>query len=109
MVPYWSRRFARMDSLPKGNAPDLVRLARRLFWWKSPEEALRWPGRLLAQVMTLGSWDDIQVARRHWSEEEFREVLRRPPPGVFDRRSWTYWHLMLGLEPVPPLPRRCLT
>lgn len=59
--------------------------------------------------MTLGSWEDIQAARRHWSEEDSREVLREPPTGVFDRRSWTYWHRMFGLDPVPPLPRRNLS
>jgi len=34
-------------------------LARRLIWWKPPAEALRQPERLLAQVMKLGTWEDI--------------------------------------------------
>lgn len=65
---------------------DLAMLARRLFWWKTPEEALVWPVRFLAQVMALGTWNDLQVAQRCWSDEDFRTVLRRPPPGVFDAR-----------------------
>jgi hypothetical protein len=87
---------------------DLAELARRLFWWKTPEEALAGPVRFLAQVMALGTWNDLQVARRYWSDEDFRAVLRTPPPGVFDPRSWSYWHCVLGVEPVPPLPRRVL-
>lgn len=88
--------------------PDLERLARRMFWWKTPAEALAWPRRFLAQVMTLGTWDDLRVARRYWTEADFRAVLRDPPPGVFDARSWSYWHCVFGIEPVPPLPRRRL-
>ncbi len=88
--------------------PDLHRLARRQFWWKSPEEALAYPVRFLAQVMTWGTREDLQVARRYWTEADFRAVLESPPPGVFDPRSWTYWHCVFGIEPVPPLPRRRL-
>jgi hypothetical protein len=87
---------------------DLEDLARRLIWWKPPEESLQAPERVLAQVMTLGTWDDIQTARRYWDEEAFRRVLADPPPGVFDRRSWNYWHIVFGIQPTPPLPVRRL-
>jgi len=87
-------------------APDLMQLARRLVWWKSPEEALLAPDRLVAQVMALGTWDDIEVAKRHFGIESFRRVLAAAPPGVFDRRSWHYWHVVFGIEPTPPLPVR---
>jgi hypothetical protein len=86
--------------------PALQQLARRLIWWKRPEEALCWPDRLIAQVMTLGTWDDIQTARSEWGDEGFRRVLQSPPPGVFDPRSWNYWHVVFGLAPVPPMPVR---
>ncbi len=89
-------------------APELQRLARRLFWWKPPEEALADPVRFLAQLMTLGTWDDVCLARRFYSDEDFRAVLRAPPPGVFDGRSWSYWHCVLGAVSVPPLPERRL-
>jgi hypothetical protein len=85
---------------------DLFQLARRLVWWKPPEEALKVPERLVAQVMTLGTWDDIQLAKQHWGIEAFRRVLAAPPPGVFDRRSWNYWHVVFGISPTPPLPVR---
>ena len=86
--------------------PDLIQLARRLVWWKPPEEALRAPERVIAQVMALGTWDDIETAKRHWGIEAFRRVLAAPPPGVFDRRSWNYWHVVFGIAPTPPLPVR---
>lgn len=87
---------------------DLERVAERLFWWKSPAEALADPHRFLAQVMVYGTIEDLSVARRHFSEDSFRAVLADPPPGVFDPRSWSYWHVMFKLGPAPELPRRRL-
>lgn len=87
---------------------ELLALARRLCWWKRPEDALTAPLRFLAQVMALGTWDDIRMARRYWTDDEFRAVLREPPAGLFDPRSWNYWHCVLGVGPVPPMPVRIL-
>jgi hypothetical protein len=81
-------------------------VARRLLWWKSPAEALADPRRLLAQVMALGTPEDLAAARRHFPDDAFRAVLADPPPGVFDPRSWAYWHLMLDLGPAPAPPAR---
>ena len=90
------------DSMP----PELEQLARRLVWWKPPAEALAAPERVLAQVMALGTWEDIETAKQHWGIEAFRRVLAAPPPGVFDRRSWNYWHVVFGITPTPSLPVR---
>lgn len=87
---------------------DLETVAKRLFWWKSSAEALADPVRFLAQVMTYGTVEDLVVARRHYPREDFRRVLDEPPPGVFDPRSWAYWHVVFGLEPPAELPRRIL-
>ncbi|HYO16497.1 MAG TPA: hypothetical protein VE685_25145 [Thermoanaerobaculia bacterium] len=85
---------------------DLENVAQRLFWWKPPSEALTDPIRFLAQVMTYGTLEDVLVARRHFPESAFREVLAHPPAGVFDPRSWNYWHVAFGISPVPDLPKR---
>lgn len=84
----------------------LVVLARRLIWWKQPEEVLADPNRFVAQVMTYGTWQDILESRKHFGETTFQEALQHAPPGVFDARSWVYWHHALRLYPVPPLPVR---
>lgn len=83
-------------------------LARRLFWWKSPAEALDDPNRFLAQVMVIGTWEDVTLAREHWTEEDFRKALCHAAPGVFDARSWAYWHHVLGVSQVHDLPKRSL-
>jgi len=87
---------------------DLETVASRLFWWKVPKEALADSNRFLAQVMTYGTIEDLSVARLHFPESAFREVLANPPAGVFDPRSWSYWHVRFGLEPPRELPRRKL-
>ena len=57
---------------------------------------LRQPDRVIAQVLEFGDFDSL---------------LRRAQPGWFSPRSWSYWHLKLGLSAsgaVPPLPQRRL-
>jgi hypothetical protein len=79
-----------------------------VFWWKSPREALADRQRFLAQVMVYGTAEDVVVARRHFDDGDLRRVLTDPPPGLFDPRSWAYWHAVLGLEPPAEPPRRRL-
>ena len=87
---------------------DLQRVASRLIWWQSPAEALADPIRFLAQVMTYGTHEDLTVVQKHFPEETFRGVLANPPAGVFDPRSWNYWHVRFGIKPIPELPKRQL-
>jgi len=58
--------------------------------------------------MVHGTLEDLAVARRHFPESAFRAVLAQPPPGVFDPRSWAYWHVVFGLELPGDPPRRAL-
>jgi hypothetical protein len=87
---------------------DLEQVAKRLFWWKSPAEALADQRRFLAQVMTYGTVEDLSATLRHFPKSALREVLDDPPPGVFDIRSWNYWHVVFGITLTPELPKRQL-
>ena len=88
--------------------PDLENVARKLLWWKEPAEALRDPVRFVAQVMALGTWSDVQTVDAVLGRDSFRRVLDDPPAGVLDEASWYYWHNALGMQPIPPLPKRRL-
>ncbi len=79
-----------------------------MVWFKPPEEALADPVLFLSHVMTYGTVDDLLVMRTHFTDEQLRQVLRAGLPGVFDARSWAYWHAVLDVRPVPPLPTRRL-
>ena len=87
---------------------ELLRVAKRVVWFKPPEETLRDPVFFLNHVMTWGMIEDIRVARAHYDDDDFRNALRQAHPGVFDARSWAYWHVVLGMDPAPPLPERRL-
>jgi hypothetical protein len=86
--------------------PELLNVARRVVWFKEAEEALGDPVHFLAHVMTYGTIEDLKVLEDIVSKDEFCEVLDHAPPGVFDKRSWSYWNLKCGRQPAPPLPER---
>ena len=88
------------------NPEDLRRVAKRVVWFKTPEEVLEDKQLFLAHVMTYGTLEDIVTAMKYYSDADFDFVLTDPPAGIFDRRSWNYWNLRFRHEPVPPLPRR---
>ena len=87
---------------------DLLRVAKRVVWFKQPEDAIKDVKLFLAHVMTYGTLTDIATTLRYFSEDDFKPVIMDPPPGVFDRRSWTYWNVRYHREPVPDLPKRKL-
>jgi hypothetical protein len=87
----------------------LLRLAAKYIWWKTPEEAVRQPLRIVAQVMNIGDYDDVQDMANEVDEEYLRTVLREAEAGQFNERSWAYWHYRLHLSSpgiLPALPQR---
>jgi hypothetical protein len=69
------------------------------------------PGRVAAQVMNLGTWEDLTKLIETAGEDYLRDVLKGAEAGQLDVRSWHYWHYRLGLaeygrRPVPPMPVR---
>lgn len=86
--------------------PELLHVARRVIWFKKPEEALADPVHFLAYVMTYGTVEDLKALEGLIGKGDFLEVLDKAPPGVFDQRSWAYWNLKCGRQPAPPLPVR---
>ena len=88
---------------------DLTQLARKYIWWQPPEVSSSEPRRVIAQIMNLGTFEDVQALRRLVAPEELARALREALPGEFSERSWHYWHLVLGIAPldrIPPLPIR---
>jgi hypothetical protein len=83
-------------------------IARKYIWWREPPGAHR-DLRMLAQVMELGSHEDVEAVRDAAGDDILREVLRAAEPGWFSEKSWHYWHYALGVAAfgqVPDLPRR---
>ena len=92
-----------------GHDEVLKELARKYIWWKTPDEAISRPQRIIAQVMNLGDYDDVQSLAIQVGDAVLRQALIQSEAGQFNERSWIYWHYRLGLADlgqVPPLPVR---
>ena len=80
-----------------------------LIWWQTPDETLKWPERLIAQVMDRGLWPEWKILLSVVTKEQMGEVLKHALPGWFRPRSWTFWNLKcLGLygDKILPVPAR---
>jgi hypothetical protein len=85
--------------------------AAKYIWWQTPEEAARYPRRVMAQVMDLGTFADVRALEKLVGPEALAAVIRHAEPGWFSARSWHFWHRRLGLAVagvVPAMPARCL-
>ncbi len=85
---------------------ELVDVAKKTVWFKSPDQAIADSIHFIAHVLTYGTHEDVKVLRKYLSQEEFEEGIINAPPGIFDPRSWHYWNLIIGRYPPPPLPQR---
>jgi len=86
---------------------QLTRIAKELFWWQAPELSLANPRRFLAQVMTLGTLEEVRQVKDFFGWDALKDALLNAPAGAFDVRSWDYWRAFFGL-PEADLPRRSL-
>jgi hypothetical protein len=92
-------------AIPDKLRPALLPVAKRVFWWGKPDEWMEDVSRFTAQVMVFGDWTDTTLTWNLLGESLFRQVIAHAPPGIFDRKSWAYWHHHFQIE-VPPLPKR---
>ena len=86
----------------------LDRLASRYVWWNTVDWAYAHPAVFLANIMDLGSWDDIQTMRHEVDDSVLKAILLNAAVGYFHARSWDYWHVKFGINPIPPMPKRAL-
>jgi calcineurin-like phosphoesterase family protein len=83
--------------------------AKKYIWWKTPEEAVEYPQRVIAQVMNIGTFEDTQELADLVGNDVLRMVIEQAEVGQFNGPSWAYWHYRLELceiDQVPPLPER---
>jgi hypothetical protein len=86
-------------------------LASKYIWWQLPDEAVAMPKRVIARVMNIGDYADVEPLASQVGNEVLRDVLIHAEIGQFSAHSWAYWHYRLGLARVgnlPPMPMRRL-
>jgi len=93
-----------------GLPPVLMkRMARRYIWWQPPEVSAGDPRRVIAQVMDVGTLEDIQALAEGVGRNTLVGVLKQAQPGWFRPGSWAFCHTALGLAPagrILPIPSR---
>ena len=72
-------------------------LAKKYVWWKTPDEALLFPQRVIAQVMNIGDYSDVQAMNNEQGDDVLKKTLMAAEAGQFNPKSWSYWHYRLGL------------
>jgi hypothetical protein len=93
---------------PFPHTPELLRAAKRIVWFKPPEEALDNPVELMAYAMKHSTDEDMALLLGQVGESGLREAIDNAPAGIIDARSWAYWNAKIGRYPTPPAPQRDL-
>jgi hypothetical protein len=79
-------------------------------WWEEPDQALKYPDRIIAQIMNMGAKEDVEELETLFSSEELSKEIHESARGQFFDWSWEEWHYRLGLigpdDQVPPIPAR---
>jgi hypothetical protein len=87
----------------------IASLGAKYMWWPAVGVARHSDERIIAQVMDIGSYEDILRLEAVLDRERLAEVMRHAAPGWISARSWDFWRGRLraqaGLE-VPERPPR---
>jgi hypothetical protein len=90
--------------------PDLLRaFTTRYIWWRDDHPPSE--DRIIAQVMNMGTYDDIRRLEAVCTSSELQQLMLRAQPGWISARSWDFWRGRLrargvdGQIPEKP-PRR---
>ena len=88
---------------------NILRELTKYIWWQTPEETLKNSMRLIAQVLNIGTLEDLVILFNNFPKEDITESLIKAEPGYFNEKSWYFWHIYLlkyDYQDIPPLPRR---
>jgi hypothetical protein len=83
------------------NAQDINELrdvARRVVWFKEPDDALEDREHFIAHVLAHGALSDVQKTRRFYGDTAIGEALKNAPSGIFSARQWAFWCARYGLD-----------
>src|SRR5437868_1108886 len=88
----------------------IAELGRKYLWWEPIGGQSHSEHRIIAQVMDLGTYEDIRRLEKMIGLERLADVMLQAEPGWFSDRSWEFWRgrlsLALGKEIPEEAPRR---
>lgn len=53
---------------------------------------------IITQVLNYGTWEDVKLLFKLYSEEEIKEVVKNPRRGVWFEKVLNFWTLMFGIR-----------
>ena len=83
----------------------LADFSARYIWWRDDEHPPS-EERIAAQVMNLGTYDDIRRLESAFDPDELRRVMLRAAAGWISDRSWDFWRGRLRHGGVGQIPER---
>jgi hypothetical protein len=93
--------------LPKEFSSDLER---KFFWWEPVGAQPRSDARILAQAMSLASFEEVRRLEQAIGHDVLVETMLIAESGWIDERSWEFWRGRLmratGREIPDASPRR---
>jgi hypothetical protein len=89
-----------MEKSPTHGFPRefLSELESKYFWWEPVGSELRSAARIIAQAMSLASFEDIRRLEQTLGHDILTDIMLSAEPGWIDERSWEFWRgrLMRG-------------
>lgn len=74
--------------LPKEFSSELER---KFFWWEPVGSPPRSDARILAQAMSLASFEEVRRLEQTLGHDLLVETMLIAEPGWIDERSWEFW------------------
>jgi hypothetical protein len=101
-----------MEKSPTHGFPPefLSELESKYFWWEPVGLEPRSAARIIAQAMSLASFEDVRRLEQILGHDRLADIMLNAGPGWIDERSWEFWRgrLMQGTALKIPegAPRR---
>jgi hypothetical protein len=77
-----------------------------VIWFEPPDVALHDVPRFMAYAFRYATHEDMKLLRKVLSDVDLLQALAHAPSGIIDGRTWSYWHVVLGVFPAPVMPSR---
>jgi hypothetical protein len=69
----------------------LSELERKFFWWEPVGSQRRSDARILAQAMSLASFEEVRRLEQTLGHDLLVQTMLGAAPGWIDERSWEFW------------------
>jgi hypothetical protein len=87
-----------------GGEDLIAELRRRYIWWAPIGDQPHAPERIIAQVMNIGTYEDIRRLETTLGFERLADIMRHAAPGWINPRSWSFWRGRLARETAKAIP-----